>query len=88
MGELACKSGMWANWEMMDGKLTFQTPSSGLIKGMVKRIPVADYLLRQGRFDHLRKEDFDHIQKQLDKIWGEWGIPAILPFKVAEGELA
>jgi pyruvate ferredoxin oxidoreductase beta subunit len=88
MGELACKSGMWANWEMMDGKLTFQTPSSGIIKGMVKRIPVTDYLMRQGRFDHLRKEDFDHIQKQLDKIWGDWGIPAILPFKVAEGELA
>jgi len=88
MGEMACKSGMWANWEMMDGKLTFQTPTSGIIKGMVERAPVADYLQRQGRFDHLRKEDIDHIQKQLDKIWGEWGIPAVLPFKVAEGELA
>lgn len=88
MGEMACKSGMWANWEMEDGKMTFQTPTSGIIKGMVQRAPVADYLLRQGRFDHLRKEDFDHIQKQLDKIWGEWGIPAVLPFKVAEGELA
>ena len=88
MGEMACKSGMWANWEMEDGKLTFQTPSSGIIKGMVKRTPVTEYLQRQGRFDHLTKEDFDHIQKQLDKIWGDWGIPAILPFKVAEGELA
>jgi len=88
MGEMACKAGMWANWEMMDGKLTFQTPSSGIIKGMVERAPVTEYLQRQGRFDHLIKEDIDHIQKQLDKIWGEWGIPAILPFKVAEGELA
>ena len=88
MGEMACKAGMWANWEMEDGKLTFQTPSSGIIKGMVERAPVTEYLQRQGRFDHLVKEDFDHIQKQLDKIWGEWGIPAVLPFKVAEGELA
>jgi pyruvate ferredoxin oxidoreductase beta subunit len=78
---------MWANWEMVDGELTFQTPSNGIVKGLIKKTPVAEYLERQGRYDHLVKEDIDYIQKQLDKIWEEWSIPAILPFKVAEGEL-
>ena len=48
------------------------------------RIPVRGYLEKQGRFAHLVDEDFVYIQGMVDKMWNEWEIPGVAPFR---GEL-
>ena len=45
------------------------------------RIPVREYLMRQGRFAHLIDEDIDYIQKMVDQMWDEWDIPGVAPLK-------
>jgi len=34
-----------------------------------RRLPVQDYLFKQGRFKHLREEEVKHIQKEVDEEW-------------------
>jgi pyruvate/2-oxoacid:ferredoxin oxidoreductase beta subunit len=34
-----------------------------------KRIPVEEYLYKQGRFKHLKREEIEHIQKDTDEEW-------------------
>ena len=36
------------------------------------RIPVREYLVKQGRFAHLIDEDIDYIQGMVDTMWEEW----------------
>ena len=34
-----------------------------------RNLPVEDYLKKQGRFFHLKKEDFEFIQQKVDFEW-------------------
>jgi pyruvate ferredoxin oxidoreductase beta subunit len=45
---------------------------------------VRGYLEKQGRFAHLVDEDYDYIQGMVDKMWDEWEVPGVAPFR---GEL-
>ena len=49
------------------------------------RVPVRDYLMKQGRFAHLIDEDINHIQAMVDSMWNEWELPGIAPVR---GDLA
>jgi hypothetical protein len=62
MGRLAVESGVFPLYEVENGKykLTFDFP---------KLRPVKTYLKLQGRFRHLKDEEIDKIQKQVDKEW-------------------
>jgi len=62
MGRLAVESGVFPLYEVENGryKLTFDFP---------KLRPVKQYLKLQGRFRHLKDEEMDKIQKQVDKEW-------------------
>ena len=64
MGKLAVKSGMWVLWERDHGKLTITGASKAAMK---KRIPVADYLTRQGRFKGITDEQIDVIQANVER---------------------
>lgn len=75
IGELAAKTGIFPIYEIENGvaRLTY--------KPQEPRIPVKEYLMKQGRFSHLIQEDIDYIQKQVDEMWNDWEIPGIIPVK-------
>jgi len=64
MGKLAVKSGMWVLWERAQGKMAITGASKA---AMVKRIPVADYLTRQGRFRGITDEQIAELQARVDR---------------------
>ena len=76
LGELGIKSGIFPLYEILDGQVSYTYDPHK--KG---RIPVKDYLVKQGRFAHLIDEDFDYIQGMVDSMWEEWEVPGITPFK-------
>ncbi|MEM4540438.1 MAG: thiamine pyrophosphate-dependent enzyme [Archaeoglobaceae archaeon] len=64
----AVMSGAWALFEFYDGKLRF----SGIGKKFAEkdnRIPLAEYLKVQGRFEHLGDEDIVAIERAIDEEW-------------------
>lgn len=68
MARKAVMSGAWALFEFYEGKLKF----SGIGKKFVEkgnRIPLAEYLKAQGRFEHLRDEDILAIERAIDEEW-------------------
>jgi pyruvate ferredoxin oxidoreductase beta subunit len=76
LGELGIKSGIFPLYEIVDGKVTYTYDPRQ--KG---RVPVREYLEKQGRFAHLIDEDIDYIQGKVDEMWEEWEVPGITPFK-------
>ena len=68
MGRLAVQTGMWALYEIEDGKFRLNPPSDRLVDSS-KRKPVKDYLALQGRFRGLTEEDVKSIQKWVDEDW-------------------
>lgn len=62
MGRLAVETGVFPLFEIVDGKLKLS------IK-MDKRKPVAEYMKPQGRFRHLKPEDIERIQQQVDEYY-------------------
>jgi pyruvate ferredoxin oxidoreductase beta subunit len=52
-----------------------------IAQGRVKRKPVKDYLLRQGRFAHFTDEDLAYFQSKVDESWERWLIPGVIPFR-------
>ena len=74
LGELGIKSGIFPLYEVIEGEVvyTYDCRKKG-------RIPVREYLVRQGRFAHLIDEDIDYIQKMVDQMWDEWEIPGVAP---------
>lgn len=67
VSRLAVETGMWVLWEYQEGKLKLDSKPS-------KRRPVKDYLLRQGRFSHLRNnlEALEYVQSLVDTEWTYW----------------
>ncbi|MFQ6115403.1 MAG: pyruvate synthase subunit PorB, partial [bacterium] len=54
IGRLAVRTGMWALFEIENGRFKFSSPSARLIE-KAKRRPVEEYLKMQGRFKNLTK---------------------------------
>jgi pyruvate ferredoxin oxidoreductase beta subunit len=50
------------------------------VEGRQKRLPVRDYLMKQGRFAHFTTDDIDYFQAKIDQMWTNWLIPGVLPF--------
>jgi pyruvate ferredoxin oxidoreductase beta subunit len=46
----------------------------------MKRKPVKEYLMRQGRFAHFIDEDIAYFQGKIDEMWEKWLIPGVIPF--------
>jgi pyruvate ferredoxin oxidoreductase beta subunit len=64
----AVASGAWALFEYYNGKLRF----SGVGRRYVdkeNRIPLADYLRSQGRFEHLSDEEVKELENAIEKEW-------------------
>jgi pyruvate ferredoxin oxidoreductase beta subunit len=78
LGELGIKCGIYPLYEIVEGNVIYTWDARKTGKG---RIPVKEFLVRQGRFDHLIEEDFAHIQKGVDEMWEEWEIPGVAPIK-------
>jgi len=67
IGQLAVKTGIWPLKEYVDGKVTHT-------KVPRERLPVEEYLKRQGRFAHLfapQRDDasISGIQARVDAYW-------------------
>lgn len=62
LAKKAVDSGLWYLAEYENGEFT-------LNKNPKEFIPVEDYLLKQGRFKHLKENDLKYIKEQRDKKW-------------------
>ena len=81
LGELAVASGVWPLYEVENGVLKLIGKTRAIADGQLKRKPVRDYLLRQGRFAHFTDDDFDYFQSKVDEMWERWLIPGVIPFR-------
>ncbi len=64
LGRLAVQTGMWMLYEMEDGKFKLSVRPS-------KLKPVKEYLLAQGRFNHLSEEELASIQEEANRRWDQ-----------------
>ena len=81
LGELAVTTGIWPLFEVEDGVLRLLGKTRDIAEGRLKRGPVRDYLLKQGRFAHFTDDDFDYFQSKIDEMWQRWLIPGVIPFR-------
>jgi pyruvate ferredoxin oxidoreductase beta subunit len=75
LGQLAIKSGVFPLYEIIRGQVKYTYDATK------KRIPVREYLEKQGRFSHFTNDDYDYFQSQVDAMWEEWEIPGVAPIK-------
>lgn len=68
IGRLAVQTGMWALFEIENGRFKLNPPSTKLID-RAKRKPVKKYLALQDRFRKLTEGDIEKIQKWIDEGW-------------------
>lgn len=80
MGELAIETGIWPLYEIEEGKIKMYGKSRRILAGQMKRKPVKEYLMRQGRFAHFIDEDIAYFQGKIDEMWEKWLIPGVIPF--------
>ncbi len=75
MGKLAVQTGVWPLYEAVGGKVnvTVKIP---------RRLPVEKYLMAQGRFRHLTKEDIAKIQERVDEQAEKFGLGPVFPVQV------
>ncbi len=85
IGELAVATGIWPLYEIEDRKIKLYGETKRIAEGKLKRKPVEDYLMRQGRFAHFNKDDIAYVQAKVDAMWQSWVIPGVLPFAAADG---
>lgn len=71
LGRLAVLSGLWALYEIENGKFKLNPPSDRLID-RTKRKPVKDYFAPQGRFRNLKEADVQEIEKFIDEDWAQY----------------
>lgn len=64
LAQEAVFSGLWVleEWQYREKRITY-TPS--------KRIPVEQYLKKQGRYKHLEEQEINQIQMDIDQYWSE-----------------
>ncbi len=68
IGRLAVQTGIWALYEIENGKFRLNFPSDRLVD-KAKRKPVKEYLSMQERFRHLTEADVEKIQMWVDEDW-------------------
>lgn len=68
LGRLAVQTGLWALYEIENGKFKLNAPSDRLID-KAKRKSVKEYFALQGRFCSLTERDIEQIQKWVDDDW-------------------
>lgn len=71
LGKLAVQTGLWALYEIENGKFKLNSPSDRLIE-KIKRKPVKEYFALQGRFRNLSEGDIEQIQKWVDEDWDNY----------------
>jgi len=81
LGELAVLTGIWPLYEVENGVLKLYGKTKAIAEGRQKRLPVREYLLRQGRFAHFTDEDIEYFQAKIDEMWEKWLIPGVIPFR-------
>ena len=80
LGELAVLAGIWPLFEVEQHQLRLYGKTRAIVEGRQKRLPVRDYLMKQGRFAHFTNDDIDYFQAKIDEMWTKWLIPGVLPF--------
>ncbi len=80
LGELAVETGIWPLYEVEEGKLKMYGKTKRIVNGQLKRKPVREYLMRQGRFAHFTEEDIAYFQAKTDAMWEKWVFPGVIPF--------
>jgi pyruvate ferredoxin oxidoreductase beta subunit len=78
---MAVECGINPLWDCLEDELRYQGLTRQQVEGKVRRRPVADYLRRQGRFDHFADEDLDFFQSRIDEMWEDWILPGVLRIK-------
>jgi pyruvate ferredoxin oxidoreductase beta subunit len=81
IGHLAVNTGIWPLYEIEEGVLKLYGKTREIAQGRFKRLPVRDYLLKQGRFAHFTDEDIDFFQSKVDEMWEKWLIPGVIPLQ-------
>ncbi len=76
IARLAVKTCLFPLWEAVDGKYKLSPPSKLYVRKPEKKIPLEEYLMRQGRYRHLfypekRVDIIEELQKSLDENWNE-----------------
>jgi len=79
LGELAVNTGIWPLYEVIEGRLKLYGKTEQIASGKLKRLPVRDYLLKQGRFAHFTEEDIEYFQGKIDEMWEKWLVPGVIP---------
>jgi pyruvate ferredoxin oxidoreductase beta subunit len=75
IGELGIRSGLMPIYEVHEGRISYTHDARR------ERVPVREFLKRQGRFAHLIDEDIQYIQDRVDEMWEQWEVPGIAPLK-------
>ena len=70
IARLAVKSGMWILWEQENGAFRLKKGSRKYLN-KESRIPVGEYLRRQGRFNLVSEEEIRKLQEWVDQNWEE-----------------
>jgi pyruvate ferredoxin oxidoreductase beta subunit len=73
-------TGIWPLFEVEQHQLRMYGKTRAIVEGRQKRLPVRDYLMKQGRFAHFINDDIDYFQAKIDEMWTKWLIPGVLPF--------
>ncbi len=81
LGNLAVNTGIWPLYEVEKGVLKLYGKTPEIAEGRYKRLPVQDYLLKQGRFAHFIDEDIQYFQSQIDDMWNNWVVPGVIPLR-------
>jgi len=81
---LIVETGLWVQYEIINGELTLNGPSRAIARGIRKRKPVEEYLMRQGRFAHFTKEDIKIFQDRVDESWEKWWLPGVIPVNMGQ----
>jgi pyruvate ferredoxin oxidoreductase beta subunit len=81
LGELAVNTGIWPLYEIENGVVKLYGKSKQIADGKFKRLPVKDYLEKQGRFNHFIDEDTEFFQSKVDEMWTKWLVPGIIPLR-------
>jgi pyruvate ferredoxin oxidoreductase beta subunit len=81
LGELAVNTGIWPLYEIENGVVKLYGKSKQIADGKFKRLPVREYLEKQGRFNHFIDEDYEFFQSKVDEMWTNWLVPGIIPLR-------
>jgi pyruvate ferredoxin oxidoreductase beta subunit len=68
LGKLAVQTGLWALYEIENGKFKLDSPSDRLIDKS-KRKPVREYFAPQARFRNVTDEGIKRIEQWVDEDW-------------------